>query len=170
MKRGSVFAEPLFFGGTVGRKWELSRWKIIEKRGSGIWRGISKSVILKISRGVDFENFCISTLCKAVRRQSFSVVDSSFMEQRFHMLSWFIIIFRLFLLHLTWQSTFPRFWFFYPMAKFSDYYDTSLIKPQSCKKITSGFVGLSMICYRLEKESKTCLGECQLRERIGKLL
>lgn len=31
-------------------------------------------------------------------------------------------------------------------------------------------VGLSMMCYRLGKVNKTCLGECQLRGRIGKLL
>ena len=31
-------------------------------------------------------------------------------------------------------------------------------------------VGLSMMCYRLGKENKTALGECQLRGRIGKLL
>lgn len=31
-------------------------------------------------------------------------------------------------------------------------------------------VGLSMMCYTLGKENKTCLGERQLRGRIGKLL
>ena len=31
-------------------------------------------------------------------------------------------------------------------------------------------VGLSMMCYRLGKVNKTCLGECQFRGRIGKLL
>ncbi len=33
-----------------------------------------------------------------------------------------------------------------------------------------GDVGLSMMCYKEEKESKTCLGERQLRGRIGKEL
>lgn len=31
-------------------------------------------------------------------------------------------------------------------------------------------VGLSMMCYTLGKANKTCLGERQLRGRIGKLL
>ena len=33
-----------------------------------------------------------------------------------------------------------------------------------------GYVGLSMMCYRLGKENKTDLGDNQLRGRIGKLL
>ena len=31
-------------------------------------------------------------------------------------------------------------------------------------------VGLSMMCYALGKERRTCLGESQLRGRMGKLL
>ena len=31
-------------------------------------------------------------------------------------------------------------------------------------------VGLSMICYTLGKLDRTCLGDCQLRGRMGKLL
>ena len=31
-------------------------------------------------------------------------------------------------------------------------------------------VGLSMMCYTLGKLDRTCLGDCQLRRRIGKLL
>ena len=34
----------------------------------------------------------------------------------------------------------------------------------------SEIVGLSMMCYTLGKANKTCLGERQLRGRIGKLL
>ena len=32
------------------------------------------------------------------------------------------------------------------------------------------FVGLSMMCYTLGKEKRTCLGDCQSRGRMGKLL
>src|SRR5699024_12037377 len=46
-------------------------------------------------------------------------------------------------------------------------------KPSRHEKISLHFreyVGLSMKCYRKGKEFKTCLGERQLRGRIGKLL
>lgn len=36
--------------------------------------------------------------------------------------------------------------------------------------LRAGFVGLSMMSYKEEKESKTCFGERQARGRIGKAL
>jgi len=45
------------------------------------------------------------------------------------------------------------------------------MKPKGKRHVSPGFfVGLSMMCYTLGKANKTCLGERQLRGRIGKLL
>ena len=38
------------------------------------------------------------------------------------------------------------------------------------KKVGEGHVGLSMMCYTLGKEKRTCLGDFQLSGLIGKLL
>lgn len=37
-----------------------------------------------------------------------------------------------------------------------------------CKRFVN--VGLSMMCYRIGKEERTCLGDCQLSGRMGKSL
>jgi len=40
--------------------------------------------------------------------------------------------------------------------------------PPLCEKKAERGVGLSMMCYTLGKEERTCLGERQLRGRMGK--
>ena len=50
------------------------------------------------------------------------------------------------------------------------FYRKSLILVADYEQLCREAVGLSMKCYRKGKEFKTCLGERQLRGRIGKLL